>query len=324
MNQKDQIVIYQSKDGQTSIEVNLKEETIWLSQKQMAELFDKDRSTITEHILNIYRTEELEKKSTCGKFPQVQIEGNRKVNRQIEMYNLDMIISVGYRVNSKRGTQFRIWATSILKKHLTEGYTVNQKRLQELQQTIKLLKEVIDTKEITKDEAQGLLKVITDYNYALETLDRFDHETLKVEKTSKKELFKLDYKLAREAINKLGDKLGSSELFGNEKDYSFKSSLNAIYQSFDGQDLYPSAEEKAAHLLYFVVKNHSFSDGNKRIAAFLFVWFLERNKILYNLDGSKRIANNALVALTLMIAKSSPHEKKMMTNLVVSLINRNN
>ena len=251
--------------------------------------------------------------------------------KPVNYYNLDVIISVGYRVKSYRGTQFRIWANKVLKDYLTKGYAIDQKRfreqsrqLEELKQTVKLLGNVVERQALNSDEATGLLKVVTDYAYALDVLDRYDHQVLEIEDTSPKELFQITYSAAMEAIKGLKDKFGGSSLFGNEKDESFQGSLAAIYQTFGRKDLYPSVEEKAANLLYFVIKNHSFSDGNKRIAAFLFVWFLEKNGILYRADGSKKIADNALVALTLMIAESKPEEKDMMIKVVVNLINRKN
>jgi prophage maintenance system killer protein len=280
---------------------------------------------------NIYKEGELDKDSTVAKNATVQTEGEREVSREVEFYNLDAILSIGYRVNSKRGTQFRIWANKLLREYLVKGYAIDQKRFQEksrqldeLKQTVKLLGNVIGTKALNTDEAIGLLKVVTDYAYALEVLDRYDHQVLEIEATSPKELFQITYPAAIEAIKSLKDKFGGSSLFGNEKDESFQGSLVAIYQTFGGKDLYPSVEEKAANLLYFVIKNHSFSDGNKRIAAFLFVWFLEKNGILYRADGSKKIADNALVALTLMIAESKPEEKDMMIKVVVNLINLKN
>lgn len=253
------------------------------------------------------------------------------IDRDLEHYSLDLIISIGYRVNSIRGTQFRIWANKILKDYLTKGYAIDQKRfqdqsrqLEDLKQTVKLLGNVIESKNLNSDEATGLLKVVTDYAYALDVLDKYDHQVLEIEAVSPKQLFQITYPAAMDAIKGLKDKFGGSSLFGNEKDQSFQGSLAAIYQTFGGKDLYPSVEEKAANLLYFVIKNHSFSDGNKRIAAFLFVWFLEKNAILYREDGSKKIADNALVALTLMIAESKPDEKDMMIKVVVNLINLRN
>lgn len=325
---KGEIVIYQTQDGGTSLEVRLENDTVWLDQYQMAELFDTDRTSIVRHVNNIYRTVELEREATCAKIAQVQKEGNRTVKRQINFYNLDMIISVGYRINSKRGTQFRIWANKILKDYLVKGYAVNEKmKLQQytdLKQTVKLLSHVLESKELSADEATDLLQVISDYTYALDTLDRYDYQQLTVERTTEEEPFRATYDTAMEAIRYLQNKFGDSGLFGNEKDESFKSSINTIYQTFDGQELYPSVEEKAAMLLYLVTKNHSFSDGNKRIAAFLFLWFLEKNGILYRPDGTKLIENNALVALTLMIAESRTEEKDTIVKVVINLINQNN
>ncbi len=252
-------------------------------------------------------------------------------DKPVNTFSLDVIISVGYRVKSIRGTQFRIWANNILKEYLLKGYAINQKRLEEqerhlneLKNTVNLLSNVLTNKELNSDEATGLLKVVTDYAYALDILDKYDHQQLKIEGTTATELFVINYNEAKQAILDLKYKFGGSSLFGNEKDQSFKSSIATIYQTFGGLDLYPSVEEKAANLLYFVVKNHSFSDGNKRIAAYLFVWFLDKNSILYKADGSKRIADNALVALTLMIAESKSDEKEMMVKVIVNLINVNN
>ncbi|MFT3678023.1 MAG: virulence protein RhuM/Fic/DOC family protein [Chitinophagaceae bacterium] len=322
------IIIYQTPDGLTSIDVTLDKDTVWLTQAQIVELFDSSKANISEHIKNIFSSSELDKESTVRVFRTVRQEGQRQVSRELEHYNLDLIISIGYRVNSKRGTQFRIWANSILKDYLVKGYSLNEKRLSEqaqqldaLKQTVRLLGNVLESKPLTSDEANGLLKVLTDYTYALDVLDRYDHRALTIEAIHRQPSFVATYDEAMKAIQGLKDKFGGSNLFGNEKDESFKSSIATIYQSFGGADLYPSVEEKAANFLYFVVKNHSFSDGNKRIAAFLFVWFLERNGLLYRKDGSKRIADNALVALTLMIAESKPDEKDVMTQVVVNLIN---
>jgi prophage maintenance system killer protein len=326
-----EILIYEAPDGQTSIDVKLEKDTVWLNQYQMADLFDTDRTSIVKHIKNIYKSEELSELATCAKIAQVRQEGNRNIKRDIEHYNLDLIISVGYRVNSKRGTQFRVWANEVLKSYLIKGYAINERllkaqssQLDDLKQAVKLLGNVIDTKNLNTDEATGLLKVITDYTYALDILDKYDHQSLEIKSTTRKELFQITYLEAIKAIKGLHSKFGGSTLFGNEKDESFQGSLAAIYQTFGGEDVYPSVEEKAANLLYFVIKNHSFSDGNKRIAAFLFVWFLEKNSILYKQDGSRKIADNALVALTLMIAESKPDEKDMMVKVVVNLINNNN
>lgn len=325
------IIFYKKEGDDTQIEVRLERDTIWLSLNQIASLFDKDKSVISKHLKNIYSEGELDEEGTVAKNATVQREGAREVRREIVLYNLDAILSVGYRVNSKRGTQFRIWANRILKEYLVKGYTIDEKRfkeqskqLEELKKTVKLLGNVIESKALNSDEATGLLKVVTDYAYALDVLDKYDHQILEIEETTLKGLFQIDYKTAMEAIWGLRDKFGGSALFGNEKDDSFRGSLAAIYQTFGGKDLYPSVEEKGANLLYFVVKNHSFSDGNKRIGAFLFVWFLEKNGILYRPDGGKKIADNALVALTLMIAESKPEEKEMMIKVVVNLINLKN
>ena len=322
-----EIEIYKDKDNQTQIEVKFEEDTVWLNQAQLADLFKGSRTNIVEHIKNIYKTGELEELSTCRKFRQVRKEGKRSVERQIDHYNLDIIISVGYRINSKRGTQFRQWANQRLKEYLVKGYAINEKRLQEaenrfneLKQAIQLFDKVAHVKEISGSEAQGLLKVLSDFTVALDILDQYDHQTLKIKKSKSKEVFRISYKEAIKAVEGLKNKFGGSALFGNEKDKSFKGSLNGIYQTFDGKDLYPSVEEKAAHLLYFVVKNHSFTDGNKRIAAFLFVWFLDRNNLLYH-QGKKVIDDNALVALTLMIAESNPDDMNMMIKVIVNLIN---
>ncbi len=319
---KGEIVIYKAPDGSTSLDVRLENETVWLEQAQMAELFNRERSVISKHISNIFKEGELPKESNVQKMHIAHSD------KPIMSYSLDVIISVGYRVKSLQGTQFRIWANKILKEYIVKGYVVNEKikiqQYSDLKQTVKLLANVLQAKELSADEATGLLQVISDYTYALDTLDRYDYQELTVEKTTQGEGFRATYESAMEAINYLRDKFGGSELFGNEKDQSFKSSISTIYQTFDGQDLYPSIEEKGAMLLYLVTKNHSFSDGNKRIAAFLFLWFLEKNGILYKADGTKLIENNTLVALTLMIAESRTEEKDVMVKVVVNLINKNN
>lgn len=281
--EQDQIIIYQTPNGDTKVDVKIQGETLWLSQKSMSELFDKDSDTVGLHIKNILTEGELEEASTTEFFSVVQQEGKRRVRRTLKLYNLDMILSVGYRVNSKQGTYFRIWANKILKDYLIEGYAINQKRLQEqakqlesLRNTVALLNNVLESKKLSSDEATGLLRVVTDYSYALDILDKYDHQQLRIEGTTSTSIFIIDYVAARKAIIDLKDRFGGSSLFGNEKDQSFKSSISTIYQTFGGVDLYPSVEEKAANLLYFVTKNHSFSDGNKRIAAYLFVWFLDK------------------------------------------------
>lgn len=319
-----QIEIYKSSEGQTQIEVKFENETVWLSLNQMASLFGRDKSVISRHLKNVFESEELDRISVVAKNATTATDG--KIY-EVEYFNLDAIISVGYRVNSKQGTQFRQWATQRLKDYLVKGYAINEKRLketenkfQELKQAVSLLESISNTKELSGNEAQGLLKVLSDYSFALDILDQYDHQTLEIKETNNKEIFRISYKEAKKAIEGLKKKFGGSSLFGNEKDKSFQGSLVGIYQTFDSKELYPFIEEKAAHLLYFVVKNHSFSDGNKRIAAFLFVWFLERNHLLYH-QGKKVIDDNALVALTLMIAESKSDDKDMMIKVITNLIN---
>lgn len=327
MNKKNLIALYESPDGQMHLDVNLKDETIWLSQSQLEILFDKSKKTVSEHINNIYKEGELKRGSTVRKFRTVQIEGSRQITRNINHFNLDVIISVGYRVRSQRGTQFRIWANKILKEYLVQGFVVNEKRLQEkvlqleeLKKVVQLQEKVISNYQLEGNEAKGLINVITGYTHALDILDDFDHQRLQIPESASKEVFQIKYDEAKVAIQKLGEQTSFQGLFGKEKDDSFKGSLDNIYLTFDGKELYPTLEEKAAHLLYFVTKNHSFTDGNKRIAAFLFVWFLERNGLLIKPDGSKRIPDNALVALTLLIAESNPDDKEMMIKVTVNLL----
>lgn len=326
-----EIKIYQTDDGQTKIDVKFENETVWLTQKQMAQLFDKDSDTIGLHLRNIYQSGELEEFATTEDSSVVQKEGKRQVQRKIKLYNFDAIISVGYRVNSKRGIQFRIWASSIIKEYLLTGFVIDNKRLiqqnnqlKELQNSVKILGDSLKVKTLTNDESVGLLKIISDYAYALDILDQYDYQSLEIKDTSGKETYRLTYEEAMKQIITAKKAHGNSDLFGHEKDNSFRSSISTIYQTFEGDDLYPSIEEKAANLLYFITKNHSFSDGNKRIAAFLFLYFLEKNGILFDSNGNKRIADNTLVALTLMIAVSKPDEKDTMAKVIVNLINKNN
>lgn len=322
------IVIYQTPDGETEIDVRLEGDTVWLSRMQIAQLLQTQPQNVSLHIGNIYREQELDEASTRKDFFLVQTEGNRKVSRRTKFYNLDVIISVGYRVKSKQGTMFRIWANKILKEYIVRGYVINRnaqiEQLNELKQTISIMSNVIAAHQITRDEAVGLLQVISDYSYALDTLDRYDYQQLEITHTTYSNTFRATYENAMEALETLKERFGGSELFAHEKDDSFKSTMGVLYQTFDGNELYPSIEEKAANLLYLTVKNHSFSDGNKRIAAFLFLWFLEKNGILYREDGSRLLDNNTLVALTLMIAESNVEEKDIMTKVVVNLINNNN
>ena len=278
-----EIVIFKAADGQTAIHVRLEQETVWLNQSQLAELFKTNRTSILKHIRNIYKTGELVVESTCAKIAQVQKEGGRRISRNIFYYNLDLIISVGYRVNSKRGTQFRIWATRVLHEHLVKGFTVNKRRLKELHQTVHLITEIAEHRDLSGDEAKALLRVVEDYTYALNLLDDYDHQRVVIADTT-----------------------------------------DNIFQTFEGKDLYLSLEEKAANLLYFLVKNHSFVDGNKRIAAALFLWFLEKNRMLYRADGTKRIAENALVAMTLLIAESKAADKEILAQVVTNLLTKKN
>lgn len=323
MELNDKIVIYRTADGQTSIDVKLEDETVWLSANQMANLFDRDEKTIRKHVNNVFSEGELEKENNTH---FLRVDG---VKQPVAFYSLDVIISVGYRVKSQRGIQFRIWANKVLKEYLVKGYVVNkvltEQRYTELKQLVTVLGRTVKTQEaLTSEDALNLVEVVSDYAYALDTLDRYDYQQLAVEQTTNDVKFHATYEGAMQAIEELKEKFGGSQWFAHEKDDSFKSSIGQIYQTFGGQDLYPSVEEKAAMLLYLVTKNHSFSDGNKRIAATLFLWFMAGNGILYNPDGSKRIADNTLVALTLMIAESRTEEKDIMVKVVVNLINKNN
>ena len=329
--QENEIIIYQTEDGQTQIDVRMKNETVWLSANQMSLLFGRDDKTIRKHINNAIR-EELAGMVVVAKFATTTqhgaMEGKTQIH-EINFYNLDVIISVGYRVKSKRGVEFRRWANRVLKDYLVKGYAINNKvaiqKYEELSQLVNVLGRTVKQQEtLTSDEATALVDVVAHYSYALDTLDKYDYQSLGISRTTSKELFRATYGNAMQAINELKEKFGGSTLFGNEKDDSFKSTIGQIYQTFDGVDLYPSVEEKAAMLLYLTTKNHSFSDGNKRIAATLFLWFMNNNGILYNANGSKRIADNTIVAITLMIAESRAEEKDTMVKVVVNLINKDN
>jgi len=319
----DKVVIYQTTDGKSALDVRLEQETVWLNQAQLVDLFERSQSVISRHINNVFKEGELDEKSNMQK---THIANS---DRPVVFYSLDVIISVGYRVKSQRGTQFRQWATRVLRDHLVQGYTINQQRLTEqteklaeMQRAMELLSRTLSNQEMVDDTGKEVLQVITDYAYALNLLDRYDHGTLAIEETSGSADFVLDYESASHIVQSMkGDFDG---LFGIEKDQGFKSALGTIYQTFDSKELYPSAEEKAANLLYFIVKNHAFSDGNKRIAAAIFIYFLNANRILYREDGSKRLADNALVALTLLIAESKPEEKETIVKVIVNLINRCN
>ena len=322
--EQNRIVLYQTEDGQTQIDVRLENDTVWLSVEQMSALFDREESNVRRHVLNAFREGELARDENNVHF--LHVNG---VKKPVPFYSLDVIISVGYRVKSKRGTAFRIWARNILKEYLVKGYAVNERlrkeQIGELRQLVGMLGRTIQSQfMLPTDETNALFEVVTDYTYALDTLDNYDYERLIIDKTTKEEPFHATYENAMVAIDGLRDKFGGSGLFGKEKDDSFRSSIGQIYQTFDGEELYPSVEEKAAMLLYLVIKNHSFIDGNKRIAATLFLWFLNNNHVLYRPDGTKRIADNTLVALTLMIAESRTEEKDIMVKVVVNLINQRN
>jgi prophage maintenance system killer protein len=315
-----EIHLYQAGDGIVSLDVRLEHDTIWLNQRQMALLFDKDVDTIGLHLRNIYAEGELEESATTEESSVVQVEGKRQVRRHVRFYNLDAIISVGYRVNSKRGTQFRIWATRIIKDHLIKGYTIYSNRLQELNQAIRLIANTAKRRNVSEDEAKALLDVVDEYNHALELLDDYDHQrVLKIESAGPV-TYILTYSEALQIVAKLRARFHASTVFGLEKDQSLAGTLGAIMQTFDGKELYPGLEEKAVHLLYFLVKNHSFVDGNKRIAAVLFLWFLERNGVLFKTDGTSRVSNATLVALTLMIAESRPAEKDILNRIVMNIV----
>lgn len=320
MRESRDIVLYKSKDGSVRLDVQLEEDTIWLSQKQMAQLFDKDSDTIGLHIRNVYKEGELEESATTEESSVVRREGKRTVTRKIRFYNLDVIISVGYRVKSQRGTEFRIWATSVLKEHLIQGYSVNEKRLIALKKTLKLASDVSKRKALSGDEGAALLQTISEYAFALDLLDDYDHQRVTLRKTSKRKTKSVTREEVLELITQMCKLFGDSTVFGVEMNESLDSSLNAIMQTFDGRDLYPSVEEKAANLLYFMVKNHSFLDGNKRIAAVVFLRFAEKNRLIYDNEGNKRIADNALVAMTLMIAESRTNEKDVITAMLTNLI----
>lgn len=314
---KNEIILFENQD--VKLEVNVKDDTVWLSQQQMAELFDSSRTNIIEHINNIYSDGELDKISTCQDFRQVRKEGKRDVVRSIPFYNLDMIISVGYRVNSKRGIIFRKWANKVLKDYLLKGYAVNQKRLEYLEKTIKLIDIAgrMDT-ELKTAEAKEIIKVINNYSNALNLLDDYDHKRI-IKPSGTKDNKKITYEDCMNVIGKL--KFNSdSNLFALERDEGLKEVIGTIYQSFDGKDLYPTIEEKAANFLYLITKNHTFIDGNKRIAATLFIYFLEFYNILYNENG-QIIDNNTLVAITLLIAQSNPKEKDILIDLVMNFLN---
>ena len=318
-----EIIIYRAPDNTVQLDVRMAQETVWLATSQMALLFGKEESNIRRHVINIFRDEEVTRDNNVH---FLHVNG---VKRPVPFYSLDVILAIGYRVNSKSAIAFRQWASRILKDYIIKGFAINEKmrreQLSDLRQLVQIVGRTVQSKAIeSADETQAIFDVVVDYTYALDTLDNYDYERLSVAETTPEERFHATYDNAMQTIHALREKFGGSTLFGNEKDDSFKSSIGQIYQTFCGQDLYPSVEEKAAMLLYLVTKNHSFSDGNKRIAATLFLWFLNNNGILYREDGTKRIADNTLVALTLMIAESRTEEKDTMVKVVVNLINQKN
>lgn len=321
-----QIEIYQSADG-IEVRVLLEQETVWTTQRQMADMFATTPQNITLHLKSIYEDQEIDELSTCKEFLQVKQEGNRMVKRKQMFYNLDAILSVGYRVNSKRGTQFRQWATQRLKDYLVKGYAMNQQRLEQLQQTVEIIRQTGGSRDLQLQEARGLLEIISNYTQSFVLLNRYDSHSLQTGKLNENISYEIQYEEAIEAIAILKRQLianrEATELFGNEKDNGFRSSLHTIVQTFDGRYLYPSIEEQAAHLLYFIIKNHSFSDGNKRIGAFLFIWFLEKNKHRFKENGELKINDNGLTALALLVAQSQPAEKDLMIQLIINLISAN-
>ncbi len=315
-----EVVLYNAPDGTVTLEVQLEQGNIWLSLNQMAALFERDKSVVSRHLRNVFASDELRREATVALFATVQDEAGRRVERQVEYYNLDAIISVGYRVNSKRGTQFRIWATGVLRDHLVQGYTVNQNRLRELDQTVRLITATAARVTLDGDEAQALLAIVGEYNRALGLLDDYDHQCVTKPTAFRRVRYVLTHSDVLQVVGRLRSRFGGSGLFGVEREEALRGALNAVVQTFGGQDLYPSLEEKAANLLYFLVKDHPFVDGNKRIAAALFLWFLERNGALAGPDAVPRVSDGALVALTLMMAESRPEEKEVLVHIVMHLL----
>ena len=322
MNTENQIEIYQADDGSAQINVQLEQDTVWLTQAQMAELFGKGRTTITEHIQNVFSENELVQEATCRKFRQVRTEGNRTIEREIDHYNLDVIISVGYRVKSKQGTQFRIWANSILKEYLVKGYAVNEKRLAQKEQEVQLLKNGIQILSRAIEEKSTENEWLSIFSKGLQLLDDYDHEELDSKGLTKKQALYPNREDYQELINQMVVDF-DSQVFGKEKDQNFESSIAQIEKGFGESDFYPTLEEKATMLLYLVVKNHSFVDGNKRIAAACFLKFLQTNQMLFNAKNELIISNDTLASLTLFIASSKPEEMETVKRLVISVLNRN-
>lgn len=327
-----QVVIYKNKAGEVATEAVIRDESVWLTLNQIASLFNTDKSGISRHLKNVFLTGELDKNSTVAKIATVQNEGERSIKREVEFYNLDAIISVGYRVNSKKATEFRVWAISVLRGHILDGYTLNQRRLLEIkgkqlndfEQAVALVKRTIENRQLSAGESDGVLKVITDYANSWVLLQKYDQGKLSLPLKTKKPKFVLAYEevkdLVQELKNNLISKKDASDLFGRERGEMLASIIGNIYQSFGGKEFYSSVEEKAAHLLYFIIKDHPFSDGNKRTASFLFIVFLARNKYLLKKDGEKKINDNTLVALALLIAESDPKQKDVLIKLVVNFL----
>ncbi len=320
-----EIVIYQAKDGKASLEVKLQDETVWLSLDQLSALFDRDNSVVSRHIHNVFRDGELSREAVVANFATTAADGK---TYQMDFYNLDVIISVGYRVKSLRGTQFRIWATSVLRDHLLKGFTIRPKRLDEtglaeFEQAVGLIKQVVHAKQLSSGETTGLLEVITTYANTWVLLQKYDEERLD-EVAGTKMRRKLDYPYALRAVDQLKQELvrkqEAGELFGQERNHQFEAVMGTLYQTFGGDELYATLEEKAAHLLYFIIKDHPFVDGNKRIASFLFIVLLAQNRKLYRRDGEKRINDNALVALALLIAESKPSQKDVLVKVVMNML----
>jgi prophage maintenance system killer protein len=323
---KNNIVIYQTENGETKIDVKMQNDTVWLTQDSIVKLFESSKANISEHISHIYEEGELEKDSTVRNFRTVRKEGGRNVSRDLEYYNLDLILSVGYRVKSKIATKFRIWATQTLKEYLTKGYVINEQKLKaeqekvkSLQDAISLLSRSLENKVETLKEAKDVARVLSNFAHGLDLLDNFDHKTLDKTGKTKKEVVMISEKEYLEIVNKMKSEF-ASDVFANPKDSSFSSSVNQIYQTFDGIELYPTLEEKAAMLLYLITKNHSFSDGNKRIAASCFLYFMDRNGMLYK-NETPIIDSSTLFALTILIAESDPKEMETIKNVVVSVLN---
>ena len=312
-----EVVLYQAPDGSVEMEVRLEQESLWLSLDQMAALFERDKSVVSRHVRNVFRDGELERDSVVAKYATTAADGK---TYQVEYFNLDAIISVGYRVNSNRGTQFRIWATRVLGNHIVRGYTVNQSRLLDLNQAVRLIADTADRRDLSGDEARGLLAVVGDYNRALGLLDDYDHQRVARPRPTREVHRPLEYEEALRIVDELRAQFGASTVFGVEMDKGMASALGAVMQTAGGREVYPSLEEKAAHLLYFLVKNHAFVDGNKRIAAALFLWFLETNGALVRPDGTSLISNATLVAVTLMIAESSPQDMDVLVRIVTHLL----